>query len=194
MSRGLGREGGRVSVQHQTGRERAIGDGRSYISLATGRLAQPQCRFGSGTEEFEVGTRGGVGGGRMCKRCEPGWDGKIWKAEVDGRMFSWRRCYLFRSAGDPCWAIEGMRVCYFIPNSNSPDPFSIVEFGNSEDAKKAKAELADKQFMGRSLFIREVRFGPSSLTTGPRGNRSIRCTPYSGQDRNGDWRGAQLPR
>lgn len=33
---------------------------------------------------------------------------------------------------------------------------SIVEFASSEDAKRAKEELADKPFMGRSVFIREV--------------------------------------
>lgn len=34
---------------------------------------------------------------------------------------------------------------------------SIVEFSNPEDARKTKDELADKPFMGRSVFIREVR-------------------------------------
>ncbi|ORY34640.1 hypothetical protein BCR39DRAFT_513770 [Naematelia encephala] len=33
----------------------------------------------------------------------------------------------------------------------------IVEFSNPEDAQRAKADLADKPFMGRSVFIREDR-------------------------------------
>lgn len=33
---------------------------------------------------------------------------------------------------------------------------SIVEYSNQDDARKAKDELADKAFMGRSVFIREV--------------------------------------
>ncbi|ORX37631.1 hypothetical protein BD324DRAFT_578776 [Kockovaella imperatae] len=33
----------------------------------------------------------------------------------------------------------------------------IVEFAREEDAKKAKVDLADKAFMGRSVFIREDR-------------------------------------
>jgi RNA recognition motif-containing protein len=32
----------------------------------------------------------------------------------------------------------------------------IVEFSNPEDAKRTKEELADKAFMGRAVFIREV--------------------------------------
>ena len=32
----------------------------------------------------------------------------------------------------------------------------IVEFATEDEAKKAKVELADKAFMGRSVFIREV--------------------------------------
>jgi hypothetical protein len=35
--------------------------------------------------------------------------------------------------------------------------FRIVEFSNPEDAKRAKEELADKQVLGRPVFIREVR-------------------------------------
>ena len=34
---------------------------------------------------------------------------------------------------------------------------SIVEFASDEDAKRAKVELADKQLLGRPVFIREVR-------------------------------------
>lgn len=34
--------------------------------------------------------------------------------------------------------------------------YSIVEFATSEDAQRAKTDLADKAFMGRSVFIREV--------------------------------------
>ena len=34
--------------------------------------------------------------------------------------------------------------------------FRIVEFATEEEAKHAKAELSDKPFMGRSVFIREV--------------------------------------
>lgn len=34
---------------------------------------------------------------------------------------------------------------------------SIVEFATADDAARAKNELADKAFMGRSVFIREVR-------------------------------------
>jgi hypothetical protein len=33
---------------------------------------------------------------------------------------------------------------------------SIVEFASDEDAKRAKVELADKQLLGRPVFIREV--------------------------------------
>jgi len=34
---------------------------------------------------------------------------------------------------------------------------SIVEFASDEDAKRAKVELADKQLLGRPVFIREVK-------------------------------------
>ena len=34
----------------------------------------------------------------------------------------------------------------------------IVEFATDEDSRRAKTELADKAFMGRSVFIREVRY------------------------------------
>lgn len=34
---------------------------------------------------------------------------------------------------------------------------SIVEFASPEDARRAKEEISDKAFMGRSVFIREVR-------------------------------------
>jgi len=45
--------------------------------------------------------------------------------------------------------------------SNSLSPLtlliiSIVEFASDEDAKRAKVELADKQLLGRPVFIREV--------------------------------------
>ncbi|KAK4685964.1 hypothetical protein P7C73_g4167, partial [Tremellales sp. Uapishka_1] len=44
----------------------------------------------------------------------------------------------------------------------------IVEFSNSEDARKAKAELAEKQLLGRVVFIREdreetARFGAAPI-------------------------------
>lgn len=35
--------------------------------------------------------------------------------------------------------------------------YRIVEFANAEDAKRAKEDLADKQLLGRPVFIREVR-------------------------------------
>lgn len=35
--------------------------------------------------------------------------------------------------------------------------FSIVEFASDEDAKRAKVDLADKQLLGRPVFIREVQ-------------------------------------
>lgn len=35
--------------------------------------------------------------------------------------------------------------------------YSIVEFASQEEAQRAKAELSDKPFFGRSVFIREDR-------------------------------------
>jgi hypothetical protein len=69
---------------------------------------------------------------------------------------------------------------------------SIVEFSNPEDAKRAKEELADKQVLGRPVFIREVRSftlcrHAVTYPAGPRGDRTIRSTPYPWQDRHGYW-------
>lgn len=68
---------------------------------------------------------------------------------------------------------------------SADDVNSIVEYVNAEDAKRAKTELADTQFNGRAVFIREVcsvklRCSFADGCQGPRTKRSLRCASYSG--------------
>lgn len=69
-----------------------------------------------------------------------------------------RRGHFLGSLGHSRRSIQGMRVSLFHLSSHGLpliDP-SIVEFANSEDARRAKEDLADKQLLGRPVFIREV--------------------------------------
>jgi hypothetical protein len=74
--------------------------------------------------------------------------------KVDG-WNRWTSCFL-RSLGHAPWSIQRLRVS----RTGRPDltslTTSIVEFATEEDAKRAKVELADKQLLGRPVFIREV--------------------------------------
>jgi hypothetical protein len=74
--------------------------------------------------------------------------------KVDG-WNRWTSCFL-RSLGYTPRSIQRLRVS----RTGKPDytslTISIVEFATEEDAKRAKVELADKQLLGRPVFIREV--------------------------------------
>lgn len=92
------------------------------------------------------------------------WAGQIslgwsWKGiGVDEGWNSRRRCHLFGNSHHPSRSKQGMRVSPYPFFQDQAEGSSIVEFANEEDARKAKAELADRPFMGRSVFIREVSY------------------------------------
>ncbi len=89
------------------------------------------------------------------------WLGNDWKQELtDGiGACSWRRRHLLGSPSYSRRPIKGMRVRFSpscLVHLVDISANRIVEFANDEDARRAKVELADKAFMGRSVFIREV--------------------------------------
>lgn len=89
-------------------------------------------------------------------------------------------------------------MCLFTVQSFCDSHRRIVEFSNSDDASRAKADLADKSLLGRPVFIREVcasrtTHGRVSIDMpGSGGECQVWRPAHPRQDRHGHGRSSQL--